>query len=82
MTQARSIIVITVRDYGSGVSMENLPKLFDSFFSTKQNGMGLGLTIARSIVESHGGRIWAENDEPHGAAFHVELHSGTLLGAA
>ena len=87
MTQARSTLVITVRDHGPGVSAENLPKLFDSFFSTKQNGMGLGLAIARSIVESHGGRIWVENGEPHGAAFHVELHasrvdSGTLRGAA
>jgi signal transduction histidine kinase len=87
MTQARSTIVIIVRDHGPGVSMENLPKLFDSFFSTKQNGMGLGLAIARSIVESHGGRIWVENGEPHGAVFHVELHAskvdmGTLRGAA
>jgi signal transduction histidine kinase len=86
VTQARSTIVITVRDHGPGVSMENLPKLFDSFFSTKQNGMGLGLAIARSIVESHGGRIWVENGEPLGAAFHVELHAakmdgGTLRGA-
>jgi len=83
MTQARSTIVITVRDHGPGVSMENLLKVFDSFFSTKPSGMGLGLAIARSIVESHGGRIWAENSEPYGAAFHVELHtlnadSGTL----
>ena len=87
MRRARSTIVITVRDHGPGVSMENLPKLFDSFFSTKQNGMGLGLAIARSIIESHGGRIWVENGERHGAAFYVELHvskldSGTLRGAA
>lgn len=86
MTQARSTIVITVRDHGPGVSTENLLKVFESFFSTKQSGMGLGLAIARSIVESHGGRIWAENCEPYGAAFHVELHasnadSGTLPAA-
>jgi signal transduction histidine kinase len=73
MRQASSTVVITVRDHGHGISMENLPKVFDSFFSTKQSGMGLGLAIARSIVESHGGRIWVENCEPPGAAFHVEL---------
>ena len=72
VTQTRATIVITVRDHGPGISMENLPKLFDSFFSTKKNGMGLGLAIARSIVESHGGRIWVANGEPHGAAFYVE----------
>ncbi len=57
MTQSQSIIVITVRDHGPGVSMENLPKLFDSFFSTKQDGMGLGLAIARSIVELYSGTL-------------------------
>ena len=77
MRQESSTIVITVRDHGHGVAIEDLPKVFDSFFSTKQSGMGLGLAIARSIVESHGGRIWVENREPHGAA-----HSGKLRGAA
>jgi len=73
MKRDASNILMTVRDLGHGISIENLPKLFDSFFSTKQRGMGLGLAIARSIVESHGGRIWAENREPNGAAFNVEL---------
>jgi signal transduction histidine kinase len=47
--------------------------LFESFFSTKKNGMGLGLSISRSIVEAHGGRIWAENDRTRGATFHFTL---------
>jgi signal transduction histidine kinase len=66
-------ILMTVRDRGQGIPPEDLPKLFDSFFSTKQGGMGLGLSIARSIVEAHGGHIWAESREIGGTTFHVEL---------
>jgi signal transduction histidine kinase len=72
---------ITVQDRGRGIALEDLPKLFDSFFSTKKRGMGLGLSIARSIVAAHGGRIWAENREGGGAAFHVELTAAIAEGA-
>lgn len=65
--------LISVRDRGHGIAPEHLPKLFDSFFSTKQKGMGLGLSIARTIVEAHGGRIWASSELTQGAIFHVEL---------
>jgi signal transduction histidine kinase len=64
---------ISVRDRGSGLAAGDLSRLFDSFFSTKRTGMGLGLSIARTIVEAHGGTIQAENAPGGGAVFHVQL---------
>ncbi|MCE4545927.1 MULTISPECIES: ATP-binding protein [unclassified Caballeronia] len=58
---------ITVQDSGTGVSEENARRLFDAFFTTKAEGMGMGLSICRSIIEAHGGRIWAEAPEEGGA---------------
>lgn len=66
-------VVITVSDRGHGIEPEHLPKLFDSFFSTKRRGMGLGLSITRSIVEAHGGRIWAVSTPGKSTVFHIEL---------
>lgn len=66
-------LAIVVRDRGHGISPEHLPKLFESFFSTKSGGMGLGLSISRTLVEAHGGRILVESNTTEGTAFRVEL---------
>lgn len=65
---ARSIEV-TVVDSGAGVKANELARLFDSFYTTKPHGMGLGLSIARAIVQTHGGNIWAQSNGARGAAF-------------
>jgi signal transduction histidine kinase len=66
-------IEVTVSDCGTGIAPDKLPLLFDSFFTTRKQGMGLGLSIAKSIVVAHRGRIWAENNRSSGATFHFTL---------
>jgi signal transduction histidine kinase len=67
------MVEFAVRDAGPGIPTADFSRLFDSFFTTKAKGMGLGLSIARSIVEAHGGRIWAENPGTGGAVFRFRL---------
>jgi C4-dicarboxylate-specific signal transduction histidine kinase len=74
-------VLITVQDTGAGFALEDTDRLFDAFYTTKQNGMGMGLAISRSIVESHGGRIWATPNDPTGAAFHFTLPAGGKMHA-
>jgi len=71
-----SDVSVEVRDSGSGLDAESIDRLFDSFYTTKPNGMGMGLAISRSIVEAHGGRLWATPNEPHGAVFRFTLPTG------
>ena len=66
-------VEISVTDSGRGIPPEKLPRLFDSFFTTKENGMGLGLAIARSIIDAHHGRIFAENNSDGGATFRFDF---------
>jgi signal transduction histidine kinase len=63
-------VEVIVVDRGTGIAPDTLPHLFESFFTTKEGGLGLGLTISRSIIDRHRGRIWAENYPGGGAAFH------------
>jgi C4-dicarboxylate-specific signal transduction histidine kinase len=69
----RNTIEIIVRDCGRGVPEQLRDKVFEAFVTTKEHGLGLGLPISRSIVASHGGRIWMVDNEPHGAAVHFTL---------
>jgi signal transduction histidine kinase len=64
-------VIVQVIDHGRG--LEDTEKIFDAFMTTKENGMGIGLAVSRSIVEAHGGRIWAENNPDGGATFNVAL---------
>jgi signal transduction histidine kinase len=62
-------VLVAVRDSGIGISQVNRDRLFETFFSTKAEGMGMGLSTGRSIVTAHGGRLWAERNVDHGATF-------------
>ena len=69
----RPSVRISVQDLGSGIEAENMEHLFEAFYSTKPQGMGMGLRISRSIVEAHGGRLWAAPNAGPGAAFFFAL---------
>jgi two-component system sensor kinase FixL len=64
---------VLVTDRGTGVPAAEMNQIFESFFTTKKDGMGLGLSIARSVIEAHGGRIWVESDSSGGSTFHFTL---------
>jgi signal transduction histidine kinase len=69
-------VLVSVKDRGIGIDRENLEKIFDAFYTTKSQGMGMGLAISRSIIEAHGGRLWAMANNDCGATFQFSLPSG------
>jgi len=66
-------VLVAVQDSGVGLDPDKADQLFDAFFTTKPEGMGMGLSISRSIIEAHGGRLWATPNPDHGATFHFAL---------
>jgi PAS domain S-box-containing protein len=75
-------LTIRVADRGVGLKREDTPRLFEAFYTTKPHGMGLGLAISRSIVEAHGGRLWAEPNHEKGAVFAFRLPAAQAAAAA
>ena len=69
-------ILVSVADSGSGLNLNNLDQIFDAFYTTKPHGLGMGLSISRSIVKAHGGRLWAMTNVPRGALFQFTLAIG------
>jgi two-component system sensor kinase FixL len=82
-TLARSAAVrISISDNGTGITTEPIDEVFQPFVTSKRHGLGLGLAICRSIVDAHGGRLWAVNNRGGGATFHVLLPNATAPAAA
>src|SRR5262249_59192606 len=71
--QDHSGVVVAVRDSGPGIDPEHRERVFDAFYTTKSSGTGMGLSICRSIIDAHGGRLWAEANAPRGAVFQFIL---------
>ena len=65
--------LVALRDSGPGIDAQHLDRVFDAFYTTKSSGTGMGLSICRSIIDAHGGKLWVEANEPRGAAFQFTL---------
>jgi signal transduction histidine kinase len=68
--------LVAVRDSGPGIGPEHLERVFEAFYTTKSSGTGMGLSICRSIINAHGGRLWAEPNQPRGVVFQFTLAGG------
>jgi signal transduction histidine kinase len=66
-------VLVAVRDSGPGIDPQHLDRVFEAFYTTKSTRVGMGLLICRSIIDAHGGRLWADANEPRGAVFHFTL---------
>jgi signal transduction histidine kinase len=74
--QESSIVEVSIEDSGTGIDSENKQRIFESFFTTKPEGTGIGLFICRAIVESHGGSLDSSANKPYGTIFHVTFPRG------
>ena len=77
----RRVVQVAVADAGAGLTAEALERLFEAFYTTKPGGLGMGLSISRSIIESHGGRLWAAQRPGHGATLYFTLPAASDGGA-
>jgi signal transduction histidine kinase len=73
-------VLVTVRDSGPGLAPESVDRLFEPFYTTKPGGLGMGLSICRSIIEAHQGRLWASANAPRGAIFQFTLLAQSYAG--
>jgi PAS domain S-box-containing protein len=74
--QDHTSVIVAVRDSGPGIAPDHFDRVFEAFYTTKSSGVGMGLSICRSIIDAHGGRLWAEANEPRGAVFQFTLPGG------
>jgi two-component system sensor kinase FixL len=74
-------VEITVADTGHGIESEMIDELFEPFYTSKSSGMGMGLSICRSIIEAHDGRLWAESRKSKGTRFHIAIPLSAGAGA-
>ncbi|WP_050422103.1 sensor histidine kinase [Bradyrhizobium tropiciagri] len=71
--QDQAGVLVAVRDSGPGIDPALLDRIFDAFYTTKSGGTGMGLSICRSIIHAHGGKLWARANDPRGAVFQFTL---------
>jgi signal transduction histidine kinase len=71
--QRAADVLIAVHDSGPGIDPEHLQRVFEPFYTTKESGIGMGLSICRSIIDAHGGRLWADADQPRGTVFQFTM---------
>jgi signal transduction histidine kinase len=81
-TQPPNDVLISIADSGTGIDPKDIRHIFEAFFTTKSNGMGMGLSICKSIIEDHGGRLWALPDLKYGSVFNISLPIGNIAGQA
>jgi signal transduction histidine kinase len=79
--QSSSSVMVSVKDTGTGVDPKDIDRIFNPLFTTKSHGMGMGLSICRSIIEAHEGQLWVAPNAPHGTVFHFILPTDTAMSA-